>query len=106
MLSARSRWSTRLIVRTMTLWTDPGDDESFVLRDLGLVADDDWPGMPAQRSFDLITDEWPIGEQVDTMLNGPYLLIRPDEEDELLRLIQNPGHPVRRADAVINRLGE
>lgn len=83
---------------------DEPDDAPFRLTDLGSIGDGDWPRMPAQLSLDLISEEWKIGEEVDTVFSGPYLLITPDRAADLVRHSEESGRTVRR-DALINRVG-
>ncbi len=77
----------------------------FSLSDLGTVGDGDWPGMPGQWTYQFLPESWPIGEDVETIFNGPYLLITPDQEDELLRLAATTGYELVRDDDAVNELG-
>lgn len=81
------------------------DSERFSLADLGSVGVGGWPGIPAQWSFRLIPPEWGIGVEADTPLHGRYLLIPPEREAELVRLVDESGRSRRRDDGLINRLG-
>ena len=68
------------------------------------AGDGDWPGMPAQRSLDLLPEDWMLGTQVETWFNGPHLRINPPDEEQLVRLLTDAGCSVRRDDELINRL--
>lgn len=82
---------------------DPSDP--FDVCELGVVQDGDWPGMPGQWSYQFIPESWDIGEDVETIFNGPFLLIPPEDEDELLRLAADTGYHLVRDDSVVNDLG-
>lgn len=83
---------------------DLSDEEPFTLNGCGAVVDGDWPGMPTQRSLMVLPDDWPLGEETDTVFNGPYLDISVEDEDELVRLLTQRGCEVRRDDQLILEL--
>lgn len=93
--------------------TDAEDgDAAFVVGDLGVVADGDWPPSAQTLSLELVESQWPegdgfgVGAVVDTSLNGPILMIGPDEEGALRRVLEQAGCSVRRDDDLIRRAGE
>ncbi len=95
---------------------DLGDDENgdavFAVDDLGMVSDGDWPPAAQTLSLELVRDQWPdgqsldVGEVHDTVLNGPVLVIHPDEEEALRQALERAGCTVRRDDALVRRAGE
>jgi hypothetical protein len=47
--------------------------------------------MLGQVTLDLLPDDWDLGEEVDTTLNGPYLDISESDEAELIPLFTEVG---------------
>lgn len=88
------------------------DDAPFDVTELGVVADGDWPPMPAALSLELAQRHWPgratfeVGAVVDTVLNGPILQINPDQEEALCGALEAAGCTVRRDDDLVRRAGE
>lgn len=95
---------------------DLGEDEdggaSFAVADLGVVHDGDWPPAAQTSSLELVQRHWSgsrpfeVGAVADTMLNGPVLLLRPDDEDALRQVLEAAGCSVRRDDDLVRRAGE
>lgn len=81
------------------------DSDAFSLDECGPVGDGDWPPMPASLSFQFLPRDFPLGEVVNTVLNGPYLYIDPHDEEHLVSYLREHGSTVRRDDALINCLG-
>lgn len=93
--------------------TDAEDgDAVFVVSDLGVVADGDWPPSAQTLSLELVETKladgevFGVGAVLDTAFNGPILMISADDEDALRRVLEGAGCSVRRDDDVIGRAGE
>lgn len=85
---------------------------AFVVGDLGVVADGDWPPSAQTLSLVLVQARWSNGEafgvgtEVDTVFNGPILMISADEDHALRHALEQAGCSVRRDDDLIRRAGE
>jgi hypothetical protein len=62
--------------------------------------------MFGQVILDLLPDDWDLGEEVDTTLNGPYVDISEGDEAGLLPLFTEAGVAFRRDDAVVASLSD
>jgi len=87
------------------VYKDEVDDEEFLLGELPSVGDGDQGGIPARDSVDLAPPECEIGEQLETVFNGSYLLITSEGEADLVRFIEKSGKTALRDDELINQLG-
>lgn len=88
-----------------------GDDESLDWAQTSAAGDGDWPGMPDQLALDLLPEgllEELIhatgAEEVDTIVNGPYLAIPTTAEAALLAVLHRQAGAVTRDDQLIEDL--
>jgi hypothetical protein len=82
-----------------------GDSDAFGLDECVTVQEGDWPPMPASLSWRFLPDDFSLGEVITTVLNGDYLYIGPEHEDDLVSYLRERGSTVRRNDDLINFLG-
>lgn len=109
-------WGEARRAKTTLLWNPvpdleddpdgPPDDAAFDIRDVGAVADGDWPPMITSASFEVLPEDLQkrFGKLADTTFNGDYLSIPPEAEAELVAELRARGYEVARDDNLINDL--
>ena len=61
--------------------------------------------MPASLSWEFLPRDFQLGDRVNTVLNGDYLYIDPEDEGQLVSYLRERGSTVRRDDDLINLIG-
>ncbi|GAA5154185.1 hypothetical protein GCM10023340_37270 [Nocardioides marinquilinus] len=93
---------------------EPEEDgeAAFDVREVGVVADGDWPPMSSAVSLELVERYWPgraafaPGSAAETVLNGPYLEVDPAEEAALVAELERAGCTVRIDHDLMRRAGQ
>lgn len=83
---------------------DLAPDDPVIQDDIPGWADGDWPPMPCLYTEYFLPEDWPIGEEYSTTLNGDGFLIPPEDEQRLLQIAAQSGAPIARDDALVHRL--
>jgi hypothetical protein len=84
----------------------PPDDERFEGRDLGCVADGDYPEWAAQEMLGWLPREIleaPYSTVLPSFLNGPCLRLDPTAEAQIVEALRAAGFRCTRDDALVWR---